>query len=383
MKKVLVVNTKYKIFGGEDSNIVQELLFLEKYYEVKFLEFDNSKRLNWSDLLGFLLLSNFHSNKQLKKALVDFEPDFVYVHNTWFIANLGLFKILKKFNVKTLIKIHNFRFLCTNTFSAKKHLNFFSHCPMCGFENRKYKIFNKYFRESILKSIFVNYYGIKYSKILKNYPFKLIVLNEFYKKTMIERGFLSENISVLYNPLNVESEIKYKADSNYVVYAGLLSTEKGLSELIKAWVMSKTDLNLFIIGSGKLSIEQLKNFGNSKIHFFGHLDNVEVINYIKNSRAVITATKMFEGQPRLLTEASMLGIPSIYPSYGGMDEYFPNDYIFSFKQFDENDLIEKIKLLGNKDLLVDESKRVLKNINKILNQKLINTKLEKILSIYE
>ncbi len=49
------------------------------------------------------------------------------------------------------------------------------------------------------------------------------------------------------------------------------------------------------------------------------------ISQIKNARAVITATKMFEGQPRLLCEASSLGIPSIYPSFGGMDDFFPDD----------------------------------------------------------
>ena len=31
---------------------------------------------------------------------------------------------------------------------------------------------------------------------------------------------------------------------------------------------------------------------------------------------------------------NILGIPSIYPSFGGMDEYFPIDYEFKFTQFD-------------------------------------------------
>ena len=36
MKKILVINTKYKIFGGEDSNIIEELSF-KKHYEVEYL----------------------------------------------------------------------------------------------------------------------------------------------------------------------------------------------------------------------------------------------------------------------------------------------------------------------------------------------------------
>ena len=50
---------------------------------------------------------------------------------------------------------------------------------------------------------------------------------------------------------------------------------------------------------------------------------------------------MFEGQPRLLFEAASFGVPSIYPSFGGMDEYFPDDYEFSFEQFNYLDLEKK------------------------------------------
>ena len=54
----------------------------------------------------------------------------------------------------------------------------------------------------------------------------------------------------------------------------------------------------------------------AKVSNLQETGNEATIAQIKNTRAVITATKMFEGQPRLLCEASSLGIPSIYPSFG-------------------------------------------------------------------
>ena len=66
----------------------------------------------------------------------------------------------------------------------------------------------------------------------------------------------------------------------------------------------------------------VNEYRNEKIDFLGNISNVEVIKEIKNSRAVLTATKMYEGQPRLLAEASSMGIPSIFPNFGGMAEYF-------------------------------------------------------------
>ena len=74
------------------------------------------------------------SNKKVKLKLKEFKPDYVYVHNTWFMANLGIFKVLKKENIKPIIKLHNFRFLCTNTFRSTKHLRNQKFCSMCGFK---------------------------------------------------------------------------------------------------------------------------------------------------------------------------------------------------------------------------------------------------------
>ena len=380
MKKVLVVNTKYKSFGGEDANILEEISFLERNYIVNYLEFDNSKQLNIYDMLGFLLLSNRNSNKLLKKTIKEFEPDFVYIHNTWFMANLGIFKILKKLNIKTFIKIHNFRFICTSTFFAKKHLKSNEVCPMCGMEKSRSWVFNKYFEDSFIKSIFANFFGISYLRMLKNYPVKLIVLNNFFRETLIASGFDKDKINISYNPLYIDFQNDYKANSDYVVYAGLLSSQKGIVELIKAWIKSNTELKLFLIGDDKLVNKNLKDNTSSNIYYLGQKENEEVINYIKNARAVVTATKMFEGQPRLLTEASTLSVPSIYPSYGGMDEYFPKDYQYSYTQFNEEELINKIKLLDDSELLKKESKRISGHINFLLDQKYMSDTFKKIVN---
>ena len=50
-QKILVVNTKYRVFGGEDANIVDELNFLKKYFEVDYLEYKNSDKITFSDLI--------------------------------------------------------------------------------------------------------------------------------------------------------------------------------------------------------------------------------------------------------------------------------------------------------------------------------------------
>ena len=61
-KKILIINTKYREFGGEDSNILDEIKFLEKYFEVDYLAYDNNEKLKIIDYVSFFTLNNKKSN---------------------------------------------------------------------------------------------------------------------------------------------------------------------------------------------------------------------------------------------------------------------------------------------------------------------------------
>lgn len=375
MKKILILNTKYREFGGEDSNILDEKTFLSKYYDVEYIEFDNSDKLVFSDYASFFTNKNKQSNKKLIETIKSYKPDIVYVHNTWFKANLGIFKILKDLNIETILKIHNFRFSCTDSFSSKSHLKNHDYCRKCGFTNKNL-FFNKYYEFSYLKSFFLIRYGKKYKKILKNFDLKILVMTEFQKTYLIESGLRSKNIFLYENPLNNIKKQRnlYNKNSDYVVYAGRISNAKGVKELITSWQNSNIDnLKLKIIGEGESLQKLIENHQNENIEFLGKLNNKEAIKLIQNARAVVTATKMYEGQPRLLCEASSMGIPSIFPNFGGMVEFFPKDYELKFDQYNYFDLESKLNMLNNENLLNALSKEVKNFIDlKLSDEKLFN-----------
>ncbi len=358
MKKLLIINTKYKIFGGEDSNIFDEIKLLKKYYEVQYVNYDNAVKISFSDLLAFFTNNNIASNHKLKKYINDFDPEIIYVHNTWFKANLGIYRILNKKNdIVILNKIHNLRYDCSRHLQAKNHFKEHINCPACANTGGSKKLINKYYEESWLKSLFLGHFSRKYFKILKNFRLKILVLNNFHKNYLNNLGVDAGKIYSFHNPIG-ELNYSHNSDSDYVIYAGRINNSKGIPELIKAWDDANIEgLKLKIIGDGDLYHELKKN-KNPDILFLGELDNSKTKEFIKSARAVITTTKMYEGQPRLLSEAASFGIPSIYPSFGGMDEYFPEGYPLKFRQFDYKDLVNKIKLLENKSLLAIEGKNI-------------------------
>ena len=93
----------------------------------------------------------------------------------------------------------------------------------------------------------------------------------------------------------------------------------------------------------------------------------------------------------LLCEASILGVPSIFPKSGGISEFFPKNYSLSFDQFDYNQLKSKINYLtsgenfSNQKVVDIKSQKSLgaKNkeyIEKYLDKKKLQTSFEEYLN---
>lgn len=350
MKRILLIHNRYRSTGGEDIAVKNELEMLQRNFEIRTLIYDN-KIQNIFDLICFFTLSNTLINKEIIKNVEEFNPDLVYFHNTWFKVSLGIFKYLNNKKIKVMVKIHNFRYDCTKSLDSKKHLNNEEFCYACGFSNKSIFSFNKYFKESYLKSLFSIYFGKKYLKILKNENTYIAVLTSFHKKFLKDRHLKSKNVFVIPNFIQTK-KLQMKSKRDYFIYAGRISREKGIEQMIESFLSSilKSN-NLKIVGDGPLYKNLSKKYNSPNIEFLGSLSNEKTLSLIANSSGVISATRLYEGQPTLLCEASMLGVPVVFPDTGGIKEFLPLKYDFLYKQFDYESFVNKLNLLTNKNLV--------------------------------
>ena len=126
-------------------------------------------------------------------------------------------------------------------------------------------------------------------------------------------------------------------------------------------------LELRIIGQGgDLQTYLQDNYKNNNLKFLGPLSITEVLR--PKAKGVITATKNARGTAETLNEAAILGVPCIFPRFGGMLEYFPEDYEYSFEQYNYKDLVEKIKKAYQKVIDYTTSKQLKSFTNDLLNQ---------------
>ena len=378
MKKLLLIHNSYRQQGGEDIAVINELELLNNNFEVKTLFYEN-KITNIFDILNFFTLSNRSVNKNLTDEINKFQPDIAYVHNTWFKISLGVFKILKKKNIKTLIKIHNFRYHCTQSMNQKVHLDNQSFCQACGLSNLTNNLFNKYFQSSFLKSLYGIYFGKKYLKVIQDEYFSIAVLTKFHKQFLEKKYARRNKVYVIPNYLK-ENQNNQINENNYFIYAGRLSAEKGIYELIESYLKSDLKENILkIVGDGP-ELTKLKNkYQNKNIEFLAQLHNDETIDLIKGSKGVISATKLYEGQPTLLCEASLNGKTSLFPNSGGIKEFLPVNYDFLFNQFDYQDFTNKLNKLNEDDIRNRSSQKAKEFIRAKLDPQILITKFNEII----
>lgn len=385
MKKVLLIHTRYTETGGEDIAVNKEVEFLKKFYNLETVIFQNTLSPKLQDLFAFVRNSNKESVTKVRELIRKFEPDYVYIHNLWFKGSLGILKYVIENNINTTIKIHNFRYYCTQSFWTSRHLQGELMCGACGLQVENVGYFNKYFNNSILKSILAIYFGKKYFKLLNSEKIKILTLTEHHRNILLNKGISKNKIFVQPNPIPhlINFDYQSKNKLNQFVYAGRISKEKGILELISVWKKLNTkNYKLLIIGEGPL-FDELKNTlnQNDSIILTGSKDNQEVLNIINESKAVVTATKLFEGQPTLLCEASALTTLCVFPDTGGIKEYFDTNYEFSFEQYNYANLQEKLQIIIDSDELDSVGFELRNYILKYLDETKLQSDLEKIFEL--
>ncbi|QQS61385.1 MAG: glycosyltransferase [Candidatus Moraniibacteriota bacterium] len=394
--KILLINKFHYLRGGAERAYFDTARILsEAGHEVAFfsMQHPQNKPTEWEsyfiknvdyhtqysiqDRICFTgkILWNFEAQRNLERLLEKFQPDIAHLHNIYHQISPSIIATLKKRNIPIVMTLHDYKLVCPNySLFSRDHIweggniqcildtcvqNSFSSSVVCSFENFFHTLIGIYNKIDILLS-----------------PSK------FLKEKFKERGFQKE-ITILSQPIKRDSvSFKYTYQKNAsALYAGRLSSEKGVDVLLRAMV-SVEGLFLTIAGDGpeRKNLEKLSvSLGVSdRVRFLGHLSETALSEEMGLTTLVIIPSVWYENMPYALVEALGKGLIVIASRIGGITERIvdgENGFLFEFGNV--KDLAHVMKKVLKQKNLENVSKKALQSVND-LEEKIYKDRLEEI-----
>lgn len=293
------------------------------------------------------VINNREAQQKLAMLIEETRPDIAHVHSVYHHISPSVLKTLKDYRIPVILTLHDFKLVCPNIvfLDGKNKV-----CEACQ---------GKYFWKAAVKKCFRNSYGASllvaieasYHHLLKSYKNQVDLFHApsaFMAKKMAEYGYENKPIRTLPYTLDVQSFKPHFGKSDYFVYAGRMSVEKGVLFLVDAMRNIK-DIKLYLIGTGPLD-EEIRN----RIDQY-HLDHVEMLGYKSGdelrdilSRAAFTVMPSLchDNSPLAIYESLSLGNAILGSRIGGIPELIEDGvdgYVFTAG--DTEDFVKKVNLL--------------------------------------
>ena len=339
--KILVCHNRYKIRGGEDIVVEQELELLKKNgLNVRLYTVENKEIQSPWDILTTAATCVYspQQRRAVSKMIADFQPDILHVHNFFPRLTPAIYGAAKDAGIPVVQTLHNYRLICANGLFLRNH----KPCELCLNCGPAWGLLHGCYRNSRLATLPVAT-SIKAHKILNTWNRmvdQFIVPTEFGKKKFIQFGINSEKITVKPNFTNTNAEKIPASTEKYFVYVGRLSEEKGFKVLLEA--TEKLPYKIKFVGDGVMP--EIKN---KNIELLGPKSHKQALEIMAGSSGLIFPSICYEGGfPLALMEAMSLKTPIIASNIGTIPEYLNNSSALLFEPGNIEELRLKITQLA-------------------------------------
>jgi glycosyltransferase involved in cell wall biosynthesis len=147
-------------------------------------------------------------------------------------------------------------------------------------------------------------------------PTIAIALTRFMKRRYVACG--ADPNRILVKPNSVECRMDDSpSERDGVIFAGRLSPEKGVLELVRSWPPEAPRLT--VVGNGPLA-DAARRVSGANVVMEGFLGQGEVRGLLRSARVLVLPSLWFEGLPLIALEAFAEGTPVVAFRGGGLEE---------------------------------------------------------------
>lgn len=352
--KVLMVNKFLYPNGGSETYIFQLGEELQKKgHEVQYFGMEHAGRIvgnraerYTSDmdfhtgklqklLYPFKIIYSFEAKRKLREVLRDMNPDVVHLNNINFQLTPSVIYAVRSYEkkagcrVKLVYTAHDYQWVCPNhmmRIPSTGKICFACRDGHFGACSKNRCIHNSRIK-SLLGTIEAKFYARR-----KTYGMVDVIVcpSEFMKKQLDTNPLLAEKTVMLRNFVDraVSDAGQERTDerqregtdtqktSDYVLYFGRFSEEKGIETLLEA-CMALPEIPFVFAGAGPLEdrINRVKNVENK-----GFVTGDALRRLIAGARFSVYPSEWYENGPFSVMESQMYGTPVLVSDLGGAPE---------------------------------------------------------------
>lgn len=300
------------------------------------------------------------------RALDDFRPDVVHLHNVHSYLSPLVAVEAKKRGIRVVWTLHDYKLICPAYSCRRPDGTICEDCFQSPFGVLRHRCMKGSFAASLIGYLEARRWN---SRLLQQSVDTFIAPSAFLGAKMRQAGFEADKIKVLCNFVDPDKLSALCAadaapqcvETPYITYIGRLSAEKGIDTMLRA--AERAGVTLKVAGTGPLS-EQLQNKYSrcSNIIFLGHLDSAAVGTLLSCAAASVLPSEWYENNPLGVIESLSVGTPVIGSRMGGIPELIKEGRDgFTYPAFDVDalaDLMGRILVTPfDRDLIAREAAR--------------------------
>lgn len=357
--KIIQCHNFYARVGGEDLSVRSEAELLKRHgHEViPFYAYNSDAK---DRLFGGAkeILFNRKARAQLTELIDETNPDIVHVTNSFPLLSLSIYCAASNRGVPIVQSLRNFRYSCLNGYLYRNG----APCDRCL--HRKvmwpgvvFRCYNNSLPQSAAAATTLSLNRVL--GVWKDRVHAFIAISKIVRDKLILAGLPADRMHLKPNFL-VAGEPNLSGMGDGFFFAGMLSEQKGVKSLVKAWLGDPTLPSLTIAGEGPLEdFVREHSHRNERLRFAGRLQANEVLEKMSMAKAVIVPSQWDEPFGRVTLEAFSLGIPVIGSNLGAtpdMIQHGMNGWLF-----EGNDLVDLRQQLRSATDVKTEDYRVMRH----------------------
>ena len=327
--KILIVHNRYRPTApsGENAVVDQESAALSSGgHDVELLQRHSEEIASWSVLrratLPARVLWSEQSRRAVSKALVDFAPDVVHLHNTFPLLTPSVLYACRDASVPVVATIHNYKLSCANgAFFRDGRV-----CHDCLGGSAVPALAHGCYRGSTPATVPVVVGSRLHSAAWRSLVTAYIFISAAQRDLLGPVGLPADRSFVKHNfvpPPPPHAEIPNKPQ---IAYVGRLDEAKGAPFLMRAWDglrarRPSSPLRLIVAGGGEMSATVARwATGHPSVTIAGHVSRLEVSRILAGSRAVVVPSQWEETFGMVAVEAMAAGTAPVASAHGAFPE---------------------------------------------------------------